>query len=164
MKKVLLFIDHNFEIILMYLAAAFLISSVILQVVSRAVMMPISWTEELARYAFVWLTFFGIGFGVRYSLHTRFELFDHLMPQAAKDVLAIFYSVVGLAVWGLVLYVSVDFIKFTALTRAPALNTTILVRNLSVLIGGGITLIRLVQRLGLDIMHLIITVKDMGGR
>ena len=154
------YIDRNGEVILMYLAAFVLICSVILQMLSRAVMMPIPWTEELARYAFIWLTYFGIGFGIRNESHTRFEIFDNFMSPAVKAFLKLFYTLLGLAAWGIVFYASFDFLKLTAANRAPALTITILTRNLAVVVGAVITLIRLIQRLVLDTSAFVKTVRE----
>lgn len=160
MKKILAYIDQNGEVILMYLAALVLVCSVTLQMLSRAIMMPIPWTEELARYAFIWLTYFGIGFGIRNESHTRFEIFDNLMSPAVKAFLKIFYAVLGLIAWGIVFYASFDFLKLTSANRAPAMNITILTRNLAVVVGAIIVLIRLIQRLVLDISAFIQIVKE----
>jgi TRAP-type C4-dicarboxylate transport system permease small subunit len=70
--------------------------SVVLQVVSRYVFnRPTSWSEELARYLFVWITFLGAAVVIRKRRHVDVTvLTDRLPPAAAKIV----YLVSDLAV------------------------------------------------------------------
>ena len=56
-----------------YIAGALLFvvfGAVMIQVVNRfLVKISIPWTEELARYAFIWLSFIGVGIGVKRKSH-----------------------------------------------------------------------------------------------
>src|SRR5512141_3015004 len=60
--------------------------SVVLQVASRYVFnRPTSWSEELARYLFVWITFLGAAVVIRKRRHVDVTvLTDRLPPGAAK--------------------------------------------------------------------------------
>jgi TRAP-type C4-dicarboxylate transport system permease small subunit len=62
--------------------------SVVLQVASRYVFnRPTSWSEELARYLFVWITFLGAAVVIRKRRHVDVTvLTDRLPPGAAKFV------------------------------------------------------------------------------
>ena len=62
--------------------------SVVLQVTSRYVFnRPTSWSEELARYLFVWITFLGAAVVIRKRRHVDVTvLTDRLPPGAAKVV------------------------------------------------------------------------------
>ena len=71
-------------------------SAVVLQVASRYIFnRPTSWSEELARYLFVWITFLGAAVVIRKRRHVDVTvLTDRLPPRAAKAV----YLVADLAV------------------------------------------------------------------
>jgi TRAP-type C4-dicarboxylate transport system permease small subunit len=62
--------------------------SVVLQVASRYIFnRPTSWSEELARYLFVWITFLGAAVVIRKRRHVDVTvLTDRLPPGAAKVV------------------------------------------------------------------------------
>jgi TRAP-type C4-dicarboxylate transport system permease small subunit len=62
--------------------------AVVLQVTSRYVFNnPTSWSEELARYLFVWITFLGAAVVIRKRRHVDVTvLTDRLPPSAAKFV------------------------------------------------------------------------------
>jgi TRAP-type C4-dicarboxylate transport system permease small subunit len=147
-------LDKNTEIVLMYFAGSVLLASVFLQIVTRFLMTPFSWTEEVARVSFVWFTFFGISYGIRNNSHVRFDFLINRLSVSLQVIFNIFYDLVTLAIWGLILYICVDLISFTHANRAPALNVTISVRNLSVVAGGILCAIRLLQLLIMDILKL----------
>jgi len=62
--------------------------AVVLQVISRYIFnSPTSWSEELARYLFVWITFLGAAVVIRKRRHVDVTvLTDRLPPAAAKVV------------------------------------------------------------------------------
>ncbi len=136
-------------------AALVLVSSVILQVVTRLAVIPFSWTEEVARYAFVWIAFLGTSFGIANSSHIRLDMILNMLSPRLRIVVDIFQCIVMIGLWGLILYVCFDFIEFSRVNKAPALNVTILVRNLSAPVGGTLCLCRLVQAAVKDVMALV---------
>lgn len=71
-------------------------SAVVLQVASRYIFnRPTSWSEELARYLFVWITFLGAAVVIRKRRHVDVGvLTDRLPPKVARVV----YLVADLAV------------------------------------------------------------------
>lgn len=66
-----------------------MVSTIILQVYCRFVLgNPLSWSEELARYAFVWITFLGAAVAYRHGAHIVVETIVVLLPRRAQLVLA----------------------------------------------------------------------------
>ena len=60
------------------------------QVVWRYIFnMPLTWSEELARYLYVWMTFFGMGYGVRKATHIRMLLLVNRAGPVMQTVMAI---------------------------------------------------------------------------
>lgn len=71
------------------LLMAVMVGTVILQVYCRFVLgNPLSWSEELARYAFVWITFLGAAVAYRHGGHIIVETIVVLLPRRAQLVLA----------------------------------------------------------------------------
>ena len=58
LKKVLLAILDNFEGYVSQVLLAFFVLILLLQIFLRQFGHPLYWTEELARYSFVWFVFF----------------------------------------------------------------------------------------------------------
>lgn len=68
---------------------AVMVSTIILQVFCRFVLgNPLSWSEELARYAFVWITFLGAAVAYRHGGHIVVETVVVLLPRRLQAALA----------------------------------------------------------------------------
>lgn len=79
------------------LLAAILLSmfvTLVLQVFSRYVFnYPLAWTEELARYLFIWLVFVGASQAMRYRDHIAIGLLVDNVPEIARRIAAIAMNV-----------------------------------------------------------------------
>jgi TRAP-type C4-dicarboxylate transport system permease small subunit len=74
------------------LAAAMIgaLLALVLQVVSRyALGLPLAWTEELARYCFVWAVFVGASQVMRYREHIAITLVTEMLPHRVQQVVAL---------------------------------------------------------------------------
>ncbi|MDR3588370.1 MAG: TRAP transporter large permease subunit [Negativicutes bacterium] len=71
------------------IAAAFtMVTAVFLQVIFRYVLkMPLSWSEELARYAFMWTTFLGASVALRHNSLPNITLGLKLFPAVVRPYL-----------------------------------------------------------------------------
>lgn len=64
--------------------------SVALQIFMRYLFnMPLVWSEEFARYIFVWITFIGAGYGVRHGIHISMEYFYNKFPAKSQKLVAV---------------------------------------------------------------------------
>jgi TRAP-type C4-dicarboxylate transport system permease small subunit len=54
------------------------------------------WTEELARYCNVWMTFLGIGLVSRMREHIRLDFLDYILKDKGKFVFLVFDSICSL--------------------------------------------------------------------
>lgn len=67
-----------------------LVAATLLQVLSRYVLQqPFDWTEEVARYIFVWLAMIGAGIAARDRAHFFVDALVDLLPLRARRVVAI---------------------------------------------------------------------------
>jgi len=87
MYKLLDRIEKALDAVLVFMMVV-MAGAVVLQVASRYVFnRPTSWSEELARYLFVWITFLGAAVVIRKRRHVDVTvLTDRLPPGAAKVV------------------------------------------------------------------------------
>lgn len=67
-----------------------------LQILFRYVFMyPLPWTEELARFTLVWVTFLGAASATRRKLHLAVDFFiNRLNPRVAKFITFFFYILI----------------------------------------------------------------------
>lgn len=155
--KIIKWLDKNGELVLMSIAASIMIACVILQILTRYLMRPFSWTEEVARFSFVWLTFLGISYGIRNGLHIQFDVVWIFLNKLSPKVITIyktFQYIIQIGLWLTILRFSITFIDFSKANKAPALGCSMLVRNLSVLVGSILCCIRLVQMVVMSIKEL----------
>ena len=73
------------------LAMTGIIIVVLVQVVSRLIGAPVSWTEEATRYLFVWMVFLGVGAGFRTVETARVTVFIDLLPDVLKRLSVLVY-------------------------------------------------------------------------
>lgn len=85
---------------------------------------PLIWSEEVARYLFVYFTFIGIGLGIRKNSHIRMEMAINLLPKKVKEILDIILNLIfaGFFLW--LTPQSIPFLKsqmlvYTTATRVP---------------------------------------------
>ena len=88
-------IEHSVNAIVRWIVILFMLamtSMVFMQVVMRYVFnAPIGWAEELPRFAFVGVSFFGAAILIRQQNHIRVTVFFHRFPSSLRWV-AIFTS------------------------------------------------------------------------
>lgn len=107
-KKYLPFLLNKIAIFLDALALVLFVVLIILaalQILFRYVFMyPLPWTEELARFTLVWVTFFGAASATRRKLHLAVDFFiNKLSLRIAQITSFIFYFLI-LAFLGTILY------------------------------------------------------------
>jgi TRAP-type C4-dicarboxylate transport system permease small subunit len=81
-KKLLL----ELESLLLILLFVFMIIIVLLEVILRTLGFPLFWSEELARYSFVWLIIIGAIIGVERENHFNVDFFIKFLPDILQKV------------------------------------------------------------------------------
>jgi len=108
------------------LCLALLATLVVAQVVMRyGLKAAPSYTEELARYAMIWMALFAAAVGVREASHIRIdfipELLGRLFPQAAR-VLDLVLDLVSIAIFVVLLWYGVDAMRFAMGQASPGMQ------------------------------------------
>ena len=79
------------------------------------------WSEELARYLLVWLTFLGASVAYRRGIHPGIDLVHVHMPASLQRISAIFIHVISMVLFGVMIFFGVKFSYFVRLQISPAL-------------------------------------------
>lgn len=120
-KKISGFIEK----ILYYFCAGliFLMTVVITaQVVSRyALGRSLTWSEELGRYLFVWITFLGIALGIKLHSHVALDILIQKLNGKSRLLLEIINSML-IAVVGLILLMGgISLVNLGAIQKSPSM-------------------------------------------
>ena len=139
--------DHLEEIFLLP-SLVFSVALIFVQVVMRYVFgNSLSWSEELARYLFVWQIWIGVSYAARNRTHLRITLVrDRMSPETQKIL-----ELVITAIW-IGFGVFVAFKGFTLVMKvarfsqlSSALQLPMMYVHLAVPVGCGLMVIRLIE-------------------
>jgi len=96
---------------------------VFLQVIYRYVLTrPLYWSEELARYLFVWISILGAALGVQKRGHFGMDFFFKMLPDKGRRFLIfLIYLLMG-AVMFVILVEGIFLVQKTAGQQSPAME------------------------------------------
>ena len=80
------------------------------------------WTEELARYLFVWITFIGAALAVKEGTHIRVALIVDRLPSNVRRFLDVAQLVLAAAFLGLLVWLGFQWVWLNASSLTPALG------------------------------------------
>jgi TRAP-type C4-dicarboxylate transport system permease small subunit len=156
--KLVKWLDEHFEELFLCLFSSIMVIVIGLQVFMRYVLQDsLSWSEELARYCFIWLVYMGISLGAKKKRHMSVDVVSLAFKDKGKIILSMIGNLLFLA---FALFVSINGYQVTMklLTwgqSSPALNIPVGLVYLAGPIGMGLTAIRLLQQLFHQIKRLV---------
>lgn len=96
---------RNIEEILCVILLSTIVIVTTMQVISRYLLdLPNGWAEELVRFLFIWLVFFGASAGVKRKSHIKVEFFLERMSPLWKKITSITANVIVIGVLLLLIY------------------------------------------------------------
>ena len=150
---VLKWLDENIERVILLVLLVVMSVVIVLQVFMRYVMEnSLTWSEELARFCFVWLIYIGISYGVKKAKHIRVEALLSVFKRKGKYalnmiayVLFLFFAIYA-TYYGFSIY---SAIKGTG-QLAPSLGISMSIMYLGMPVGMLLTSIRIIQRIVIE--------------
>ena len=83
--------------------------AIVLQVLNRfLIRASIPWTEELARYCFIWLSFIGIATGVKRGRHMSVDILKEKCNPRQRQVLGFATDLVLFVIFAFVIWYGID--------------------------------------------------------
>ena len=96
MKKIVHWVNKYFEEILLVAAMLVMIAVIFWQVVSRyALNLSLAWSEEIARYTFIWTVWLAVPYTVTKGRHIRLTLLRDALGNTGKFILDMLFFVVS---------------------------------------------------------------------
>lgn len=122
-KSVLKSVWDNLERYLMVSLMLVFLVNIFFQVFSRMLFnRPLSATEEISRYSFLWMVLLGLSFATRYDRHIRVTIVADRFPPLVRKGVDLFISILALAVFCWIFYIGIRYVLYTAPTKTPSLQ------------------------------------------
>lgn len=129
-------------VIILGLSAMFLI--LLAQVIMRYVFSrPLTWSEEAARFIFVYVSFIGISYAYRQKGHIRMEVVVNLFPQAVRRGLEVLINLGTIALFCYMIPISFRFIGIQAGVKATATHIPMSIVYTALPLGMALSCVRL---------------------
>lgn len=112
---------------------------------------PLPWSEELARYCFVWIVFLGGAVGLARGVHLGVDLLVNVMPPPLRRAADALTSLLIGAFAGVVIYASLPVLNMNMLQRSPALGVQMTYIYIAIPISMGLILIICTERVLRDL-------------
>ena len=142
------FLNEHFEacfiVPLMFLMSIIIFIQVVMRYVFHS---SLTWSEELARYLFVWLVYFSVAYTAKRQAHIRIDAAINLYPKALRPWIEILSEIIVLIFSIFIAYTSITvFQKISASGQiSPALHIPMQFVYAAPLVGFVLTAIRHVQ-------------------
>lgn len=154
MPKVIKLIDEKLEEYFLVISMMAMVVIIFMQIVMRYVFNDsLTWSEEIARYIFLWQIWVGLSYGVKKSKHIRVEIIKYHLNAKGKKIIEMIATLIWMA-FGIFLFYRAGIVMtkvYSSGQLAPATHLPMWLPYASVFVGVGLMLIRLLQKVFIDI-------------
>ncbi|MBT8344923.1 MAG: TRAP transporter small permease [Desulfofustis sp.] len=152
-KKILQLINENGERYLLLPLYTLIVSTIFIEVIRRSVLSYSSvWTEEIARYAFIYIAYIGASAAIKERAHIRIDVILNLLPNRMKLIFYIFGDIVTLILAVVSIYMSMESVlvslHFDSVTHGLRISQAWFLA--AVPIGFSMMIVRILQSLWRD--------------
>ncbi|MBN2285589.1 MAG: TRAP transporter small permease [Tissierellales bacterium] len=128
---------------------------IVLQVFFRKVLSSsLSWSEESARYLFIWIIMLGVSIGVKEGFHVAVTIFINKLPKTSRIVSNIIFSMLlGVMAMVMIIY-GYDLANIVAVQLSPAVRLSMYWVYLSVPVSGVLIMIHLLENIERNVRNL----------
>lgn len=121
MKKISDILEKILKIVCSFLIGVMTLV-IVLQVISRFAGSPFTWSEEMGRYLFVWVTFYGVALAIKTDSHTALTFVLDKVSDGVRPYLRILNKVF-IAIIGIVLCIGgAKLISIASVQQSSALQ------------------------------------------
>ena len=123
MKKVLRGIWENLEQYLMEFFLVVLFLNVLVQIIMRSVFNhPLTFTEEISRYAYCWMIFLGLSYGTKHAKHIRLDVLVNKLPDIVQLIITILIHIITIGIFAWIFYEGIKYVDYTKINITYALQ------------------------------------------
>ena len=146
--KIFKLLDEYFEIAIGCVLISLMTIIIFIQVVMRYVFQnSLVWSEELARYIFIWLIYLGLSYGAKMMKHIKIDAALSLFPKMARPYVVILGDILFLAFALFIIATSLEIVQKQLILgqTSPALQVPMWTVYAAPLVGFTLTAIRQIQ-------------------
>ena len=141
-------LNHTEEIVIVAMFAA-MVAVIFLQVIMRYVFNnSLSWSEELGKFFFVWITWLGISLGERMGEHIKITMLVDRLPYKVAQVVNILSEIIVIIICAVTFYYGASLVFSQMGTHYAGIRISVSWGYLAVVVGCGLMIIRSVWGLG----------------
>ena len=141
-------LDDNFEeYIVMFLMLVMIITAFAQVIFRFVIQMSLDWSEELARYAFLWCMFISAGMAVKHRRHIKVEFIMEMLPKKVRFGLEIISDLIWMAFCLLLVKDGIGLLEFVKTQVSPSMEVPFKYIYTSLPVGAALMFLRLVQQM-----------------
>ena len=126
---------------------ALMVVVVFAQVVARLTAGSITWSEELARYIMIYLTYVGASVGVKRKSHIAIEFINGRIPRRAEDTVDIVANLLCLFSCAIMFRYGIRLVDLTMAQKTPAMQIPMGVAYFSMVLGSLLMVIHFITNI-----------------
>lgn len=139
---------ERFLRIIVIIMLAVMVVTVISQIFYRYFLgNPITWSEEVTRYLFIYVTFLGAAIGIRKKIHVTIDIVADLLKGAPKKILEKVVEFIMMIFLAVIVYLGTELAISTLGQKSPALGIPIGLAYLAIPIGALLAIIFLIEKM-----------------
>lgn len=156
MKRVLIKVWNNFERVCVVTLFAMILITIFIQIVMRILFNnPLMFTEELARFLYLWMIFLGFSIITRMGSNLCIDIVSQKIYGRKKAYFSIVIDCISIVMFVFIFFHSIDYVEFSWANPAPALQIPMGIVYLVVPISMLLCTIRSVERIVQHIKRLL---------
>jgi len=128
------------------IAAALAVMTVVVfvQVIFRMISASLPWSEELARYLMIYMTYLGVSVGVKRKSHIAVEFLVDRFPAKVQDAVEIVTNTICIICCAIIVLYGVQLVEITMMQKSPAMQIPMGIAYFSLVLGGALMIIHFV--------------------
>jgi TRAP-type transport system small permease protein len=153
-KRAKYFLDNCEDIILgcMFVGMCLFVT---VQIVSRYVFRsPLVFTEEAARYLYIWITYLGMAVVTKLETNIRIDLLSNILKGKARQILNLVVAIGSLFLYGILLVVGARYTLSNIVQTSPAMEISKAFVYVSLPLGALFSIVRLLRLITRDVRAL----------
>lgn len=129
---------------------------VFIQIISRYIFRsPLIYTDEAARYCYVWICFFGMAVSTKLENHIKIDLVEMLIKGKAKAIIRLFINSASLVLYAIITVIGYNYTTFNSIQLSPAMEISKAFIYASLPLGAFLSIVRLSFIIKKDVKNLL---------